>query len=91
VIQSLAAVLALLLFVATVAALAGEKGGAEVARSLTELTETPCGEVYTHPSVTKPQPPCSKRLGHDGGPDTDWKRGWHSNGQWSWRSERGPR
>jgi hypothetical protein len=88
-IQNLAAVLALLLFIATVAALVNEKGNAEVARSLTELTEELCGAVYTDPDRPdlRPQPPCSKRGGHENGPTTDWKRDYHSNGSLKWRAE----
>lgn len=28
--------------------------------------------------------PCSKPDGHENGPDTDWKREWHSNGMFKW-------
>lgn len=47
-----------------------------------------CGAIYTDPSRPDlpPQDPCGKSLGHEHGPVTDWKRDYHSNGHWSWRS-----
>jgi transcriptional regulator with XRE-family HTH domain len=41
----------------------------------------PCGATYDN------QPPCRKPAGHENGPDTDWKRDLHSNGQFKWPVE----
>lgn len=48
-----------------------------------------CGAIYIDPTNTSnpSPPPCIKALGHQNGPDTDWKRDYHSNGSWSWRDE----
>jgi hypothetical protein len=40
--------------------------------------EISCGAVY------EDQPPCGKPSGHEHGPTTDWKRGFHSNGYLKW-------
>lgn len=45
-------------------------------------TTLTCGAVFP----AKPgQAPCRKRRGHEDGPDTDWKRDYHSNGLLKWR------
>lgn len=48
--------------------------------------EANCGAVYVdpRPGDHRPQPPCIKAAGHENGPDTDWKRHLHSNGQLKW-------
>lgn len=45
-----------------------------------------CGAVadWRAMGLFRPQRPCRKPDGHERGPDTDFKREWHSNGQWSW-------
>lgn len=44
-----------------------------------------CGAVWVDPRGGRPiPPPCGKQPGHENGPDTDWKRDYHSNGSWKW-------
>lgn len=44
-----------------------------------------CGAVY---KLTPDQPPCAKEKDHaTEAPDTDWKRGYHSNGMLKWRAD----
>lgn len=42
-----------------------------------------CGAV-AHLPGRPPQAPCCKPAGHEHGPETDWKRGYHSNGMLKW-------
>lgn len=51
--------------------------------------EVLCGAVYIDPrgGDRPPQDPCGKRRGHENGPETDWKRGFHSNGMLKWLVE----
>ena len=50
-----------------------------------EDPEPLCGAVYADPRGDRPpQDPCGKRRGHENGPETDWKRGYHSNGSLKW-------
>jgi hypothetical protein len=48
-----------------------------------------CGAIYIDPdrSDRPPVAPCGKSLGHENGPTTDWKRGFHSNGMFKWPVE----
>jgi hypothetical protein len=44
-----------------------------------------CGAVYVDPDrPDRRVEPCGKTLGHENGPSTDWKRGYHSNGMFKW-------
>ncbi|MEU4558398.1 hypothetical protein AB0F72_08410 [Actinoplanes sp. NPDC023936] len=46
--------------------------------------EANCGAVYDDPDGRLNPPPCLKAAGHENGPDTDWKRHYHSNGDFKW-------
>lgn len=50
---------------------------------MTEYEET-CGAEYP---LGPGQEPCQKPKGHEHGPATDWKRGYHSNGLLKWRAD----
>jgi hypothetical protein len=45
--------------------------------------EANCGACYEGPTNLA-VPPCIKVAGHENGPDTDWKRHYHSNGNFKW-------
>lgn len=65
----------------------------EMAQAIAEkcvrlLLSAECGAVFIDPNGRRPSPPpCTKPPGHENGPETDWKRGYHSNGSFKWPIE----
>ena len=49
----------------------------------TPLILLPCNIRAPFPG----QPPCTKPIGHEHGPVTDWKRDYHSNGHLKWPAD----
>ncbi len=63
-----------------------DPAAAEMVEENTDEDWEECGAVYVDPDrPDRPaQAPCGKRVRHWLGPDTDWKRDYHSNGSLKW-------